>query len=337
MKKAFSIFIFATLTISFFVLSVSATEEWEHEHTFDLWNITTSPTKHAVGKKTSICSTCGTFEEREISKEIKMVIGQSKFLLNGETKFMHCAPMISNDRTMLPIRYVAESLGSTVLWDTASSVATVKNESTEIKLTIGSEEATVNGKTLILDSPPFIEDDRIYMPVRFVAENLGAAVLWDSATSTVTITDCGHTVSVILDVPFIYQKYDYPNGCESVSTTMVLQDLGIDIDTDTFIDNYLDMGNTPIVGQRGPDPDLVYCGNPRLQTGWGCNSPVIVNALNKFIDSKQFSISHFYGKPLDELCDTYINNNIPVIMWATVNMVNSKSSGYYRYWTTADG
>ena len=141
----------------------------------------------------------------------------------------------------------------------------------------------------------------------------------------------------IIDVPYIYQNFEYPNGCESVSTVMALQNLGIDINTDTFIDSYLDMGATPIVGGIGPDPNLVYCGNPRVSTGWGCYSPVIVNALNKFVNTNQYNVSQFYGKSLSELCSTYIDNDIPVIIWATVGMVDSSASSYYATWTTSEG
>ena len=44
----------------------------------------------------------------------------------------------------------------------------------------------------------------------------------------------------IIDAPYIYQNFDYPNGCESVSTVMALQKAGINISVDSFIDNYLD-------------------------------------------------------------------------------------------------
>lgn len=141
----------------------------------------------------------------------------------------------------------------------------------------------------------------------------------------------------IIDAPYIYQNFDYPNGCESASTVMALQYLGMNITVDSFIDCYLDMGATPVVGGIGPDPSLVYCGNPRLTSGWGCYSPVIVNALNKFVNSNQYSIASFNGKSLSELCSTYIDNDIPVIIWATVGMVDSSASSYYASWTTSDG
>ena len=58
-----------------------------------------------------------------------------------------------------------------------------------IVLTIGSRTAYVNGTTIILDSPPFIgEDGRTMVPVRFIADTMGADIGWDAATLTVTIT-----------------------------------------------------------------------------------------------------------------------------------------------------
>ncbi|MGN1230440.1 MAG: copper amine oxidase N-terminal domain-containing protein [Anaerotignum sp.] len=38
-----------------------------------------------------------------------------------------------------------------------------------------------------MDSPAFIENDRTYLPLRFVAENLGATVFWNADTQEVTI------------------------------------------------------------------------------------------------------------------------------------------------------
>ena len=120
--------------------------------------------------------------------ELKMTLNQTKYTLNGEQKTMDVAPIIRNERTMLPVRYVAEALGAEIGWDGATSTATLKTADTEIKITVGASEAVVNGKAVKLDSPAFIENDRTYMPVRFVAETLGATVAWDGATSTATIT-----------------------------------------------------------------------------------------------------------------------------------------------------
>jgi hypothetical protein len=46
----------------------------------------------------------------------------------------------------------------------------------------------INDKLIQTDVPPIIIDNRILVPVRFVSENLGATVQWDSANQTVIIT-----------------------------------------------------------------------------------------------------------------------------------------------------
>lgn len=119
---------------------------------------------------------------------LNMTLGKTDYTVNGEQRTMDVAPIIRNDRTMLPVRYVAEALGAAIEWDGATSTATLKTADTELRITVGAAEAIVNGQAVTLDSPAFIESDRTYMPVRFVAETLGAAVTWDGATSTATIT-----------------------------------------------------------------------------------------------------------------------------------------------------
>ncbi|MBR5539092.1 MAG: copper amine oxidase N-terminal domain-containing protein [Clostridia bacterium] len=120
--------------------------------------------------------------------EIKMTIDSLTATVNGEAKTLDAAPIIRNSRTMLPVRFVAENLGATVSWDDATKTVTVKSADTTIEIVIGATTAKVNGKEIALDSPAFIENSRTYLPVRVVAENLGATVGWDDATKTATLT-----------------------------------------------------------------------------------------------------------------------------------------------------
>lgn len=120
--------------------------------------------------------------------QIILVIGSKDMLTYGELKANDVAPIIVNDRTMLPTRFVAENLGATVEWDEATSKVTITKGDVVIELVIGAETATVNGETVTLDSPAFLENGRTYTPIRFVSEALGATVEWDEATQTVTIT-----------------------------------------------------------------------------------------------------------------------------------------------------
>ena len=129
------------------------------------------------------------WEEKDDSlRQIILTVGKKEALVFGKTKSNDVAPVIRNDRTMLPARFVAENLGATVTWDEEKRLVTVTGNGVTILLTIGEETAMINGKEVKLDSPAFIENDRTYTPIRFIAEELGATVEWIEAKQKVVIT-----------------------------------------------------------------------------------------------------------------------------------------------------
>ncbi|MDO4531953.1 MAG: stalk domain-containing protein, partial [Bacillota bacterium] len=123
-------------------------------------------------------------------KDMTMVlyIDQLTYLLNNTPVMNDMAPMIRSERTALPIRTVAENLGASVAWKEADRKVTITKADTVIEIFIGEPIAIVNGDPVELDMAAFIENDRTYMPLRFVAEHLGANVIWDGNAKTVTIT-----------------------------------------------------------------------------------------------------------------------------------------------------
>ncbi|MBE7043697.1 MAG: hypothetical protein E7399_09470 [Ruminococcaceae bacterium] len=120
---------------------------------------------------------------------ILLTIGKKEAIISGKVVQNDVAPMIVNDRTMLPIRFVAEGLGAEVLWSSSEpNQVYLKKEGLEIVITIGAKTAMVNQQEISLDSPAFIKQNRTYLPIRFVAEYLGAEVEWDENTESVMIT-----------------------------------------------------------------------------------------------------------------------------------------------------
>ena len=89
---------------------------------------------------------------------------------------------------MLPIRFIAEALGAKVEWIEETETVKITADGIDITIKVGEEKTTVNGKEIALDSPSFIENDRTYLPLRFVSENLGATVEWNEAEQKVTVT-----------------------------------------------------------------------------------------------------------------------------------------------------
>ena len=120
------------------------------------------------------------------------VIGQNTYTVNGLTITMDVSPTVIEDRTMLPVRFVAEPLGAAVSWDEATNKVTVQLMDTKIELWIGQSNALVNGVSTPIDPDnpnvkPLTLNDRTMLPVRFVTENLGCNVGWDEATQQVSV------------------------------------------------------------------------------------------------------------------------------------------------------
>ena len=146
--------------------------------------------KNNSTEKTSVSTSEKDNEQREnkLKEQIILTIGKTEAQVFGETKVNDIAPIIRNDRTMLPARFVAENLGADVKWDNDERKVTITKGDTTIIITIDSQTALVNGAAIVLDSPAFIENDRTYTPLRFIAEKLGASVEWNETDKTVTIT-----------------------------------------------------------------------------------------------------------------------------------------------------
>jgi alpha-tubulin suppressor-like RCC1 family protein len=108
--------------------------------------------------------------------------------LNGNLLFLDQPPIIENGRTLVPLRAIFEALGAMVFWDQSTQTVTAYASDT-IKLTIGSDAMFKNNEQIKLDVPAKIIGGKTMVPVRAVAEALGAEVEWDGKTQTVIITD----------------------------------------------------------------------------------------------------------------------------------------------------
>lgn len=134
---------------------------------------------------------------------------------------------------------------------------------------------------------------------------------------------------VQLNVEMLYQGYRYPNGCESVSTVMALRHLGIDITIGDFIENHLPMAPLPRYAgnaRYAENPTYFFIGDPRLSSGYYCFAPAIGMAVNSLIDDSYNCTVH-HGETLESLCKTYIDNGVPVILWATLWMTPGSFTG----------
>lgn len=138
-------------------------------------------------------------EQKQEQKQepVILTIGSKTASVFGEYVENDVAPEIVNGRTMLPIRFVVEALGGTIAWDEPAQKVTITMGETVIEIFISQPFATVNGNPVQLDSSAYIAYDRTYLPLRFVAENLSAQVIWDNNAQTVTILPAKDSTQVV--------------------------------------------------------------------------------------------------------------------------------------------
>lgn len=108
--------------------------------------------------------------------------------VNGTAlKFSDAKPYYENNRVMIPIRFVSEALGAKVGYGLDRSV-TIELGTKKILMKINSDTVTVNSVIQKLDVPARLQQNRTYVPLRFVSEALGAEVGWNQEKRLVTIT-----------------------------------------------------------------------------------------------------------------------------------------------------
>jgi len=97
----------------------------------------------------------------------------------------------ANSRTMIPVRFVTAELGAEVSWDNKSQTAVIEKDGIRIDIPIGysTMKVTEAGKvrSVKIDTEAVLKEGRTYVPIRFIAEALGAVVDYSDIYHTVGI------------------------------------------------------------------------------------------------------------------------------------------------------
>ena len=119
-------------------------------------------------------------------------VGQASYTTNNQTVEMDVAPYIdSNNRMLVPIRYAANAMGvsdSNIQWNGYTQTGTISGAMGVVQVTVGSTNLITSNGTITMDTVAVNTNDRIYVPVRYIANALGASVEWDPATRTATFS-----------------------------------------------------------------------------------------------------------------------------------------------------
>ena len=173
-------------------------------------------------------------------------------MLNGQAMDFDVAPIIQNDRVLVPMRAIFEELHCSVDYTDIDGrqIITAKNDGNTIGLEIGSNEMTVNDKKVSLDTAPVITDDRTLVPLRAVSEALDCNVDWNGDTKTVTIAPHKYneyyTQKLMENLP---KDENYVISPFSLEMAMMMASEGAVGDTKQEITQAFDSPNTSLYSQ----------------------------------------------------------------------------------------
>lgn len=112
-----------------------------------------------------------------------------------------------NNRTMVPLRVVSENLGASVEWK--NTKVFLKKNSRTVELTTNSASARKDGTEIQLDAQPYLKNNRVMVPLRFIAEAFDCSVKYSNSIITID------TKPLVIDgmvVTALQNEYDATMG-----------------------------------------------------------------------------------------------------------------------------
>lgn len=109
--------------------------------------------------------------------------------VNGEVINAPMSYISEENRTMVPIALISDSLGYEVNWDSNEKTATFSGEDVTVVNKIGENFILLNGEKIIMDSPSVIKEGRTMVPLNAISTALGADVSWDAQTRTAIVKE----------------------------------------------------------------------------------------------------------------------------------------------------
>lgn len=148
-------------------------------------------------------SVFGTYAEafhNLMSNRILLAVGMGGAITKSELKMIDegnaaVVPFVKDDRTFVPLRFIAESMNAQVEWDGNEQKISISLDGKQIEMKIDSDEILVDGEKKQIDSPALLLDGRTFVPLRAVAETFEKDVFWDDK-GLIIISDSKDAVSM---------------------------------------------------------------------------------------------------------------------------------------------
>ena len=146
-----------------------------------------------------------------IKNSIVLLVNSKNAMVNGEQKLIdslsNTSPIIVDNRTLVPVRFISESCGFVVEWNQETMEIKIKSNNKNITMTIGSKIIYENDKAITIDVPAQIINERTFIPIRAMSEAIDKNVLWDDR-GLIVISDKAYALDVQNDKIKIDELYN---------------------------------------------------------------------------------------------------------------------------------
>ena len=141
---------------------------------------------------TAVIITSSNLTFEEIASKHGYSVGLNEFdgklVLDGETKQLANKLLIVDSRVFIPLRECFELLGATVTWSNETQTVTAIIGNRTLMHKVLTKQATVGGKTITITASR-LENNKVMIPLRNMAELTGYAVIWDSKEKAIRLTN----------------------------------------------------------------------------------------------------------------------------------------------------
>jgi len=140
------------------------------------------------GKTESPDSTRATATPAAENLRLSLSLGEKVALVNGSAVTLEAPAKIVNGRTVVPLRFVASSLGATIVYNARLEEIRATLGRRTVRLWLDTTKAEIDGRPVTIAAPPVLEHGRTLVPLRFISEAFGAQVGYDPAAGRVSVT-----------------------------------------------------------------------------------------------------------------------------------------------------
>lgn len=111
---------------------------------------------------------------------------QYAIYVNNQLVYADVEPFVYENRMMVPIRFISEALGASVEWNQRRQEAFIY-QGEDVLAIMPDTPIYKNGEEVYSDVYPMAAVDRIFVPLRAVAEALNCDVDWDPGSGEIYV------------------------------------------------------------------------------------------------------------------------------------------------------